>query len=748
MKTISSSHIEAPYSFLSACCITFLVSLVASPIFAAATGPGDIVTGGCMQDIAGFELGCTANDVRVSGVADITGDGIVDENDITFRPVCDATAANAGTDCSANASVCVDGDGISVPELCGDKCAFPGDTTTFSATFIFELSAQKRWDVAGFFEVTPDTTDDGALTGSCDIVTLPEDETLFTRPGGSTGNFVDLDTGCRGGPCPQPEDLCGDINYENSPILYDMQGSKPAPDMITATCIDPDGDGKLNLPNCTSWRQKGANEVCLDGFDTFPGAPSKCNCDPNFQVPIEVPAATITVVKDATPTEVDEPGNAVKFDVSVANDSLFAEVAIDTLSDDIYGNITLVAGDITSTTCTVPQTVGAGEMYTCSFMAPVSGQGNTSHTDIVKATGMDENQNTLEDSDDATVTIANVPFNFTVDKSVDPDSLPEPGGNFTFTVLVSNTSAVDDLTMTALLDDIYGDLNGKGDCSVPQTIVQGGSYRCSFTVTENEPPGFSQTDTVTATATDEEGPSADKSDTATIQITNIPSTITLVKTASPASFNEPSADVTYTFMVTNDATVDTVTIDTLTDDILGNLNGQGDCSVPQDLAPNGGSYSCTVTVEVSGNAGDIHTNVATASGQDDDASPVSDMDDATVNINDAPPAASLTKEPTEMAVTYDVMVTNDSAAEALSLDQLLDDQFGDITQADSVSGPVLSTDCTVPQSIAVGGNYSCTFVGKVTTSPHTNTVTGTVSDDEGTEVTPSDSATVTFQSNL
>ena len=97
MKTISSSHIEAPYSFLSACCITFLVSLAASPTFAAATGPGDLVTGGCMQDIAGFELGCTANDVRVSGVADITDDGIVDENDITFRPVCDATAANAGT---------------------------------------------------------------------------------------------------------------------------------------------------------------------------------------------------------------------------------------------------------------------------------------------------------------------------------------------------------------------------------------------------------------------------------------------------------------------------------------------------------------------------------------------------------------------------------------------------------------------------------------------------------------------------
>ena len=713
------------------------------PAFSAATGQGDLVSNGCMQDKAGFELSCTANDVRVSGVADITGDGIVDENDITFRPICDATAANAGSDCSLDANVCVDGDGSPVPELCGDKCAFPGDYTTFSATFIFELNAQERFDVGAYFEVTPDTAGDGALTGSCDIVTLPEDETLFTRMDGSTGNFVDLDTSCKGGGCPQPEDLCGDINDDNNPIFYDMQGAKSVPDMITVQCIDTDGDNLLNLPNCTSWRQKGANDVCLDGADAFPGAPSKCSCDPNFQVPIEVPPATITAVKTATPTEVNEPGKVVRFDVSVTNNSLFADVEIFDLDDDVYGDITMVQGDITSTDCAVPLTVGFGKTESCYFMAWVRGQGGTSHTDIVTAMAMDINGNNLEDSDDATVTIANVPFSFTVDKSVVPDSLPEPGGDFTFTILVTNTSAVDELTLTALVDDIYGDLNGMGDCSVSQTIAQGGSYSCSFTVTEIQSPGFSQTDTVTATATDEEGPSAEQSDTATIQITNIPSTITLVKTASPTAFNEPSADVTYTYLVTNGATVDTVTIDTLTDDKLGNLNGMGDCSVPQSLAPNGGSYSCTVTVEVSGNAGDVVTNVATASGLDDDGSPVSDMDDATVNINDAPPAASLTKVPTEMDVTYVVTVTNDSTAEALDIDQLLDDKFGDITQ---VQGNVLSTDCAL-QTIEVGGDYTCTFVGRVNSSPHTNTVTGTVSDDEGTEVTPSDSATVTFTSN-
>ena len=121
--------------------LVFLYGMSMSPVFAAATGPGAVVSNaGCMQDIAGFNLNCTANDVRVSGVADITGDGIVDQNDITFNPVCDATASNAGADCSADPNVCLDLDDHPDPSLCGDKCAFPGDTTTFSATFIFDLS--------------------------------------------------------------------------------------------------------------------------------------------------------------------------------------------------------------------------------------------------------------------------------------------------------------------------------------------------------------------------------------------------------------------------------------------------------------------------------------------------------------------------------------------------------------------------------------------------------------------------------
>ena len=71
--------------------------------------------------------------------------------------------------------------------------------------------------------------------------------------------------------------------------------------------------------------------------------------------------------------------------------------------------------------------------------------------------------------------------------------------------------------------------------------------------------------------------------------------------------------MTFTFVVNNLSTVDAVTIDCLTDSIYGDLNGQGDCAVPQMIAP-GGSYSCSITEFVSGECRRRHTNVVTVGG--------------------------------------------------------------------------------------------------------------------------------------
>ena len=81
---------------------------------------------------------------------------------------------------------------------------------------------------------------------------------------------------------------------------------------------------------------------------------------------------------------------------------------------------------------------------------------------------------------------------------------------------------------------------------------------------------------------------------------------------------EPGGDVTYTFTVNNTSAVDAVTIDTLDDSIYGDLDGQGDCSVPQTIAGSGGTYTCSITEFVSGEPSSPLTNVVTAVASDDD----------------------------------------------------------------------------------------------------------------------------------
>src|ERR671930_2465227 len=61
------------------------------------------ISDGCMQDVAGFNLNCTANDIRIASVSNIT--------------------------------------------VLDDGCAFPGDTVTFNADLEVLLTAEARYDV-------------------------------------------------------------------------------------------------------------------------------------------------------------------------------------------------------------------------------------------------------------------------------------------------------------------------------------------------------------------------------------------------------------------------------------------------------------------------------------------------------------------------------------------------------------------------------------------------------------------------
>jgi hypothetical protein len=383
-----------------------------------------------------------------------------------------------------------------------DKCT-AGTTFDLTATFQVDVTANSRYDAAFFFRTDGGTNargDGSNATGQCSVTQL--DPTVAPA--------LNLDG-----------DTCGDLNsgtYTN--VTFTI------PNVL---CQDSNGDGFLNLPNCTSWHSNQGTACSADGnpFDANPDTKSKCVCDDTFQVPVHVEVGSITATKDVTagtPTSLPEPGGQFDYTISVHNDASVVSVTIDKICDDKYGTIAnssgvaCVAGTlgtIDSTTCVLPKTLAAGGSYSCSFKAKALGEPQTV-TDTVTFSGTDQNKKPVSASDSAQVTISNVAPTASVVKSL--DSLACADVNYR--VKVTNSDQGDtSITLTSLIDNQFCDLtvvstntdpNAKKvlatTCAVPQTLTKGGTpYECTF---KAHFCAASDTNLITAIVGDNEGGSA------------------------------------------------------------------------------------------------------------------------------------------------------------------------------------------------------------------------------------------------
>jgi hypothetical protein len=215
----------------------------------------------------------------------------------------------------------------------------------------------------------------------------------------------------------------------------------------------------------------------------------------------------------------------------------------------------------------------------------------------------------------------------TVIKTASPSSVLESGGEVTFTIVVHNTGE-EEVTLTSLSDDVFGDLNGQGTCVTGGVIPVGGNYSCSFSVSLSSPTLADHTNTVTAQLDDDHGRTVTRLDSATVTFIDETVFITLSKTASPGSVPETGANVTFDFVVQNNRG-EAITLTSLTDSAFGDLNGQGTCATG-DTIPAGGSYSCSVTRLVSGIGQSQHINRAIAVADDNDGNTDAASSTATV----------------------------------------------------------------------------------------------------------------------
>jgi hypothetical protein len=352
-----------------------------------------------------------------------------------------------------------------------------------------------------------------------------------------------------------------------------------------------------------------------------------------------------------------------------------------------------------STTCQKPAagstTVGVlpGDTYSCNFTLHIKDRDlpdlpNLSPTrqyvDNIVALFQDKNGGKVGDGSTCpadfkaagnncsaakTIEITNVHPDIAVEKTASVNEVLEPGDNVTYTVKVYNTStALEDadnpLTLTSLSDDKFGDLS---NLSAPDTCALGSGvtltkdtpYECTFTRKVAGNAGDVHTNEVTAKAHDNENDEATGKDSATVNINDVDSNITLLKVADPISVPETgdtnqTRTVKFTFTFAVDAAgVDDVTFSTL-NDVVGGVDTTdltSLCSVDKKdeatitpvaledgfvLSP-GHSASCSIPLELQGNAGDTHDDTATITGKDEDGKTLYASDSATVAFTDELP---------------------------------------------------------------------------------------------------------------
>jgi hypothetical protein len=218
---------------------------------------------------------------------------------------------------------------------------------------------------------------------------------------------------------------------------------------------------------------------------------------------------------------------------------------------------------------------------------------------------------------------------FVVTSTPSAATIPEPGATLYYTVSIGNDSAAP-ATLVNLVDDRHGDLDGQGNCLLPQIIAAGSSYVCSYPAALSGNAGQIVANTTAATGVQLDAPLI-ASGAGSVSVTDVLPGATLQKSAAPALVDVPGGMVTFTARVDNASPAEALTLTSLIDDIHGDLHSQGNCALPQTIAL-GGFYECSFTVFVAGSAGEIEVDTITASVSDDEANTAAAQGSANVLI--------------------------------------------------------------------------------------------------------------------
>ena len=324
------------------------------------------------------------------------------------------------------------------------------------------------------------------------------------------------------------------------------------------------------------------------------------------------------------------------------NTSTVEPLTITSPPDNIYRNLATRGTCTTAAGTVLPVSPGPGNTYTCAFSAPSPATAAASQTDIVTAAGTDADGTTATAFDDATVTLVNVLPPSAVDKDASPLTRPEPGGTFTFTVMVTNTQRRSGHHHQPHRQHLRrprhpGRLHLR--CPHRRPLARRRHLgACSFTGDFFGNAGATQTDVVTATAVDDDGHHGHGHRRRHRRHHRRAAHRAGGQDGQPHS--RPAPGGTFTFsVVVNNTGIEPSPSRALVDDIYGNLATTARLHlwrlIGTVLAP-GASPPCTFPGNFTGVAGTTQTDIVTVTATDDEGNTATDTDDATVTITAAP----------------------------------------------------------------------------------------------------------------
>jgi len=461
------------------------------------------------------------------------------------------------------------------PTSCTEGEIIPGGITLRVG---MEPTANKRYDI-GVFVGNSDQSPIGG--NSCTFSSLSPLEPTFDGLSGS-GPYRELDG-----------NACGDTLKSDGEVFHTVV-------LTDVLCKDENNDGKLDLSYALTWKSSAGS--CPDPLDpeNFISLPlNKCvewvgDIDEIIVIP-PPPEPAIRVNKTVSPNVIHFGGD-VSYTVSVQNEGVVT-VELTSLQDDKFGDLDGQG------TCTLPQTIDAGNSYICVFNRTLPNRTNELHTNTVTASAFHEDI-TVEDSDSATVDVID-PSTGSIGQLVWRDlngdgiyQTSEPGIDGV-TIDLKDVTGTVIKTATTALGGAYSFLSLSGD-TYQVVVTDKANILNKLVLTGGvEPHDVILTPTQIYTE-------------ANFGYTK--ATLALTKTATPFTLYAPGGLVKYAVVVANTGPLD-IQLFELFDNKFFDLDGQGTCiariATPQ-LIPVGASYQCEFEQTITGSPGDTHTNTLIA----------------------------------------------------------------------------------------------------------------------------------------